>query len=104
MVQQKYAKKGWYCCCHLLVLFFVFFIDKLNIYELNCHWSLEDPLQSSIFFYANQKSKMFKCETKLHDCSLDGPLQSLDFLFNMEFKMAAMAWLGLTSDPMGKMF
>jgi hypothetical protein len=23
--------------CHLLVLFFVFFVDKLNIYELNCH-------------------------------------------------------------------
>ena len=38
-----------------------------------------------------------------HDCSLNGPLQSLAFLFNMEFKMAATAWLGLTSDPMGKM-
>jgi hypothetical protein len=35
----------------------------------------------------------------VHDCSLDGPLQSLAFLFNMEFKMAATAWLGLTSDP-----
>ena len=40
----------------------------------------------------------------VHDCSLDGPLQSLAFLFNMEFKMAATAWLGLTSDPMGKCF
>ena len=44
------------------------------------------------------------CNQTVHDCSLDGPLQSLAFLFNMEFNMVATARLGLTSDPMGKMF
>ena len=40
----------------------------------------------------------------MHECSLDGPLQTLGFLFRYEIQMAAMAGLSLTLDPMGKMF
>ena len=57
---------------------------------------------------------MFKClllrnykydkSQTVHECSLDGPLQTLGFLFDMKFKMAATAGLSLTLDPMGKMF
>ena len=57
---------------------------------------------------------MFKClllrnykydqSQTVHECSLDGPLQTLRFLFRYEFKMAATAGLSLTLDPMGKMF
>jgi hypothetical protein len=43
------------------------------------------------------------CQT-VHECSLDVPLQNLGFCSGMKFKMAAMAGLSLTLDPMGKMF
>jgi hypothetical protein len=36
--------------------------------------------------------------------SLDGPLQTVRFLFRYKLKMAATAGLSLTLDPMGKMF
>jgi hypothetical protein len=39
-----------------------------------------------------------------HECSLDGPLQTVGFCSDMKFKMAATAGLSLTLDPMGKMF
>ena len=106
-MQQKYAKKDWYCCCHFVICwccFLIFFVDKLNIYELNCHWSLEDPLQSSSFLCQSEIQNVQMWNQTEHDYSLDGPLQSLDISFNMEFKMAATAWLGLTLDPMGKCF
>jgi hypothetical protein len=35
------------------------------------------------------------------ECSLDGPLQIYVFCSEMKFKMAAMAGLSLTLDPMG---
>ena len=54
--------------------------------------------------------KMFKClllrnykydqSQTVHECSLDGPLQSLRFCSDMKFKMAATAGLSLTLDPM----
>jgi hypothetical protein len=40
----------------------------------------------------------------VYECSLDGPLQIYVFYSDMKFKMAATAELGLTLDPMGKMF
>jgi hypothetical protein len=40
----------------------------------------------------------------VHECSLDGPLQTLRFCSGMKFKMAATAGLSLTLDPMWKMF
>jgi hypothetical protein len=43
-------------------------------------------------------------KAKLHECSLDGPLQTLLFCSDMKFKMSATAGLSLTLDPMGKMF
>jgi hypothetical protein len=39
-----------------------------------------------------------------HEYSLDGPLQTLRFLFRYGIQMAATAGLSLTLDPMGKMF
>ena len=57
---------------------------------------------------------MFKCllfrnykydySQTVHECSLDGPLQTYDFCYDMKFKMAATAGLSLTLDPMGNMF
>ena len=57
---------------------------------------------------------MFKClllrnykydySQTVHECSLDGSLQIYVFYSDMKFKMAATAELGLTLDPMGKMF
>ena len=57
---------------------------------------------------------MFKClllrnykydySQTVHECLLDGPLQTLRFFSDMKFKMAATAELSLTLDPMGKMF
>ena len=55
---------------------------------------------SNAFF--SETTNMIKA--KLHECSLDGPLQTLRFLFRYEFKMAATAELSLTLDPIGKMF
>ena len=56
---------------------------------------------SNAFF--SETTNMIKA--KLHECSLDDPLQTLRFFcFDMKFKMAAMAGLSLTLDPMGKMF
>ena len=46
---------------------------------------------------------MIKAKT-VHECSLDGPLQTLGFCCDMKFKMVATAGLSLTLDPMGKMF
>jgi hypothetical protein len=40
----------------------------------------------------------------LHECSLDGPLQTYVFCSDMKFQMAATAGLSLTLDPMGEMF
>ena len=40
----------------------------------------------------------------VHECSLDGSLQTYVFCSDMKFKMAATAELSLTLDPMGKMF
>jgi hypothetical protein len=81
-----------------------------------------------LFFYADRKSKMGataghiltldpigKCsnafsettnmiKAKLHECSLDGSLQTLCFCSDMKFKMAATTGLSLTLDPMGKCF
>jgi hypothetical protein len=46
-----------------------------------------------------------KCFETVHECSLDGPLQTLGFFCSdMKFQMAATAGLSLTLDPMGKMF
>ena len=57
---------------------------------------------------------MFKClllrnykyyySQTVHECSLDGSLQTYVFFSDMKFKMAATAGLNLTLDPMGKMF
>ena len=57
---------------------------------------------------------MFKClllrnykydySQTVHECALDGPLQTLRFCSDMKFKMAATAGLSLTLNPMGKMF
>ena len=144
MVQQKYAKKGWYCCCHFVICWCWCWWSSSKIKFFmpirNPRWP---PSQDRLTL--SPMGKMFKCETKLYlivhwivlyrdgsnfshkipqKCSrlpplgaifLSAPsltwnpgsapaLQSLTFLFNMEFKMAATAWLGLTSDPMGKMF
>jgi hypothetical protein len=55
---------------------------------------------SSAFF--SETTNMIKA--KLHECSLNGPLQTLGFCSDMKFKMAATAGLSLTLDPMGKMF
>ena len=56
----------------------------------------------------NPMGKMFKClhlrnykddySQTVHECSLDGPLQTLRFLFRYKFKMAATAELSLTLD------
>ena len=51
---------------------------------------------------------MGKCSKQIwpncpYVCTLDGPLQTLRFLF-LKFKMAATAGLSLTLDPKGKMF
>ena len=43
-------------------------------------------------------------KAKLHECSLDGPLQTLGFCSDVKFKIAATAGLNLTLHPMGKMF
>ena len=49
--------------------------------------------------------KMFQnTSLTVHECSLDGPLQSLGFCSDIKFKMAAMAELSLTLDLMGKCF
>jgi hypothetical protein len=40
----------------------------------------------------------------VHECSLDGPLQTLGFLFRYEIQNGGYGRLGLTLDPMGKMF
>ena len=40
----------------------------------------------------------------VHECSMDGPLQTLGFCSDMKFKMAATEGLSLTLDPMGKCF
>ena len=40
----------------------------------------------------------------VHECSLDGPLQTLRFCSDIKLKMVATAGLSLTLDPMGKMF
>jgi hypothetical protein len=45
-----------------------------------------------------------KTDTGIHECSLDGPLQSYVFCSDMKFKMVATAELRLTLDPMRKMF
>ena len=42
-------------------------------------------------------------KAKLHECSLDGALQTFR-CSDMKFKMAATAGLSLTLDPIGKMF
>jgi hypothetical protein len=51
-------------------------------------------------------SKWFQRRSVLtvHECSLDGALQTVCFWFDMKFKMAATAGLSLTLDPIGKMF
>ena len=89
---------------------------------------MEGPLQNFVF-YADRRSKMAataghrltlnhmrKCsnaffsettniiKAKLHECSLDGPLQTYVFCSDMKLKMAATAGLSLTLDPMRKMF
>jgi hypothetical protein len=40
----------------------------------------------------------------VHECSLDGSLQTYVFCSDMKFKMAATAGLNLTLESMGKMF
>ena len=89
------------------------------------HWNV---LYQVSVFYADRKSKMAaiaghrltldpmgKCsnafsettniiKAKLHECSLDGPLQTLRFLVRYEFQIGSYAGLSLTLDPMGKMF
>ena len=57
---------------------------------------------------------MFKClllrnykydySQTVHECSLDGPLQSLGFLFRYEIQNGGYRGLTLTLDPMGEMF
>jgi hypothetical protein len=55
---------------------------------------------SNAFF--SETTNMIKA--KLHECSLDGPLQTLRFLFRYEIQNVATPGLSLTLDPMGKMF
>ena len=57
---------------------------------------------------------MFKClllryykydqSQTVHECSLDGPQQTLRFLFRYEIQNGRYAGLSLTLDPMGNMF
>ena len=61
-----------------------------------------DPMGKCSNAFFSETTNMIKA--KLHECSLNGPLQTLGFCSDMKFKMAATAGLSLTLDPMGKMF
>ena len=55
-----------------------------------------------MFKYLLLRNYKYDQSQTVHECSLDGPLQTLRFLFR--FKIAATAGVSLTLDPMGKMF
>ena len=62
-----------------------------------------DPMGKCSNAFFSETTNMIKA--KLHECSLDGPLQTLRFLFRYEIQNGGYGrTYSLTFDPMGKMF